>query len=179
MSDYIIKLLPTKEKPIKGQFMHNGFDSFLCTDTNHIEGIVKCEELSGWLNMDSFKLMKFFLCSTHDINEGNEVAIAYTDGEKEVGSFDIGILTSNIEDEPWCALDGRGIDLASEGHSSNMYKIICEIDWSNLQWITDGMEFSKEQVRLTSEWESKRSKQLEEGDEVEIQTHTKSAFSMF
>ena len=59
------------------------------------------------------------------IKVGDKVLIEFTDGEKTVPGFNhlVGILTKAAKDEPYCEIDGVGIDLASCGHSSIMHKL--------------------------------------------------------
>lgn len=58
-----------------------------------------------------------------EINVGDRVVVIYTDGYKPTGDLDIGILTRKWEEEPYCEIDGKPIDLASEGHSSTVCKL--------------------------------------------------------
>lgn len=106
------------------------------------------------------------VCSQTDINEGDEVAIEYTDGYKTTGEYLIGILTRKwVEDDgPYCAVDGKEIDLVSEGHSSNVYKILGYI---YQEWVNEEMEFAENEMELNKADDSKKAKYLEEGDVIE------------
>lgn len=53
---------------------------------------------------------------------GDEVIIEFTDGLE--GYYQIGRLDSISDDGPECVLDGKSVDLAGEGHSSRMFKVI-------------------------------------------------------
>ena len=57
------------------------------------------------------------------IQIGDRVKVVFTDGEKETGETIEGILTYLAEDEPYCEIDGKGVNLASEGHSSYFEKL--------------------------------------------------------
>lgn len=62
--------------------------------------------------------------NTYDINEGDEIIVLYTDGVNPNGTYTRGKLTKKWDEEPYCEIDNKPIDLAGEGHSSKMYKVI-------------------------------------------------------
>lgn len=170
MRSYIVKLLPTKENPVKGEFMFNELrfgQNVKCLEINYKEGILLASNEDWlWQNIQHWRRAVYFLCS-NEMNEGDEIVVEYTDGYKPTGSFEIGVLTRKWNDGPYCAIDGKEIDLAGEGHSSNVYKKICEIDFINSKWVKDGDEFEESSIKLESFWEDKRAKYFEEGDNVE------------
>lgn len=64
----------------------------------------------------------------YDIDEikiGDKVLIEFTDGDGKTMETEhiIGILTAYPGEEPYCEIDNKPVDLASEGHSSKMHKL--------------------------------------------------------
>lgn len=54
------------------------------------------------------------------IKVGDKVIILFSSGR-----YIIGTLTKDCDEEPYCEIDGKGIDLANEGETSSMFK------WNN------------------------------------------------
>ena len=56
---------------------------------------------------------------TDNIKEGDDIVVLYTDG-----NFIKGKLTEKWDEEPYCQIDNKPVDLANEGASSEIYKVI-------------------------------------------------------
>lgn len=179
MSDYIVKLLDATEKTFlsKGDLIKYIYDGayYFIIDISK-DPIIKTQPFiiapslkatGGYCaSKDELIKQKYYLCTEKNIQQGDEVVIAYTDGIKASGFYKRGILTRKWDENegPYCAINEKEIDLASEGHSSIVYKIICLIEGND--WLADGVELTSEQVKIESFFERKASKDLKEGDEV-------------
>lgn len=107
---------------------------FLCSKNIHIGDLVFApneeeagtvideKDLAYWKSKNAHKIV--YELSTHAIYEGDTVVVEWTDGIKPTGDFLIGVLTKKWDEEPYCFIDNKPIDLAGEGHSSKVYKVV-------------------------------------------------------
>lgn len=169
---YIVKFLPCEEPVREKDFISdNGRDIVICESIDYKLRVLTHSRSKGYFfPLDGYKNMKRFLCTKEDIKEGDEVVVAFTNGAlinpKETGEFIFGILTKKWEDEPYCMIDEKNVDLASEGHSSNVYKVFCQIYGKD--WVKAGDEFEDSEVNLTASYEYKKNKELEVGDNIKF-----------
>jgi hypothetical protein len=164
MKKYIVKLLPCYDQYYKTirekDWIWNGTSICMCTAINYQEKTLKCSAFLDWTDIKNWTKLTRYLCSTDDIKEGDEVSVVYTDGAmvnpREIPTFITGTLTRkwNVDEGPYCMIDGKNVDLAGEGHSSNVYKRICVIDC--YEWAKDGLELSEDEVELEGFYDTKK-----------------------
>lgn len=63
---------------------------------------------------------------------GDSVCLHFTDGVNDTGEVINGTLTKLEPEELYCEIDGKGYDLASEGHSSYFTKHTAEYAEKNI-----------------------------------------------
>ena len=142
--------------PLDGQLVGDGNLLFV-TETKLIQeedfdnvGLVLLEGKvffieSNMVGVGEMTVVKpFVVTSPKGMLEGDGIVVEYTNGDEPNGDFDYGILTRiwDVEDGPYCSIDNKPIDLAGEGHSSNLYKILAEpsdFPPNYIQMIVDGI----------------------------------------
>lgn len=177
MKKYTVVLLPSPDKIKIGDTAWNLSDNRIITvtqiyDDTDMDGepLVMIGDNESCSN--TCVKMQLYLCS-NEIEKNDKVVVVFIQpsatNRKEF-DYKIGTLTRKWEKDeyPTCEIDGQNVDLVSEGHTSNVYKVICPIDRHHDQWVTDGMEFDDDEVKLTGYWKSKSTKDLDVGDEIQI-----------
>lgn len=113
---------------------------------------------------------KLHLCSKN-AEPGDKIVVFLTDGvTTQIRGVETGILTRKWEKDeyPTCEIDGKSFDLVSEGHTSDVYKVICEVYQSEKSWIKENMEFDDSEVKITHCFDYKKGKDLDVNDRVEV-----------
>lgn len=176
MKKYIIKYVPS-DGPIKmGDKVLDKTDGRIITVTE----IYEDKDMNGKQVImigDAYSCsnqcvkVSLHLCS-NEINTGDKIVVFSTDGvTSQIRGVETGILTRkwDKDDYPECEIDGKPFDLVSEGHTSNVFKIICPLEISpNNHWIKENMEFEDDEVRIEKCWDYKKAKYLDVNDIVEV-----------
>lgn len=111
---------------------------------------------SNMIGSEMILLKPFIVTESKNILQADYVLVEYTDGNNPSGNYDYGVLTKiwDVEDGPYCQIDGKEIDLAGEGHSSNTYKVLgiqSELPLKFIQMIASGKVKTNDIVSLECE----------------------------